>query len=79
VSPRIGRSAKETSAQKEQFRDNTVDAAEISAAESGNALYVVGVNPRGKGDVATVRVRFKVPGTSDYKSTRTVPFAERAA
>ena len=30
---------------KEQFRDNTVDAAEIGAAESGNALYVVEVNP----------------------------------
>lgn len=52
---------------KEQFRDNTVDAAEIGAAESGNALYVVEVNPQGEGDLATVRVRFKVPGTSDYR------------
>src|SRR6185369_14957480 len=26
---------------KEQFRDNTVDAAELGAAEAGNALYVV--------------------------------------
>jgi autotransporter-associated beta strand protein len=60
---------------KEQFRDNTVDAAEIGAAESGNALYVVEVNPRGEGDLATVRVRFKVPGTSDYKEHEwTVPF-----
>ena len=49
---------------KEQFRDNTVDAAEIGAAESGNALYVVEVNPRGEGPLATVRVRYKVPGTS---------------
>jgi Mg-chelatase subunit ChlD len=61
---------------KEQFRDNTVDAAEIGAAESGNALYVVDVNPRGEGDLATVRARFKVPGTSDYREHEwTVPFS----
>jgi Mg-chelatase subunit ChlD len=60
---------------KEQFRDNTVDAAEIGAAESGNALYVVEVNPRGEGDLATVRARFKEPGTSDYREHEwTVPF-----
>jgi secreted protein with Ig-like and vWFA domain len=52
---------------KEQFRDNTVDAAEMGAAESGNALYVIETNPQGAGPVATVRVRFKVPGTADYK------------
>ena len=60
---------------KEQFRDNTVDAAEIGAAESGNALYTVEVNPRGQGDIATVRVRFKVPGTNDYREHEwAVPF-----
>ncbi len=64
---------------KEQFRDNTVDAAEIGAAESGNALYTVEVNPRGQGDIATVRVRFKVPGTSDYKEHEwAVPFTAPA-
>jgi Mg-chelatase subunit ChlD len=52
---------------KEQFRDNTVDAAEIGAAEAGNALYTVQVNPRGEGPIGTVRVRFKVPGTGDYR------------
>jgi uncharacterized protein involved in exopolysaccharide biosynthesis/Mg-chelatase subunit ChlD len=51
---------------KEQFRDNTVDAAEIAAKEAGNALYVVEVNPRGEGPIGTVRVRYKVPGTSEY-------------
>jgi Mg-chelatase subunit ChlD len=51
---------------KEQFRDNTVDAAEIGAAESGNALYVIEVNPRGEGPLAIVRVRYKVPGTVEY-------------
>jgi Mg-chelatase subunit ChlD/anti-sigma factor RsiW len=64
---------------KEQFRDNTVDAAEIGAAESGNALYVCEVNPRGEGDLATVRVRFKVPGTSDYREHEwAVPFTREA-
>ena len=64
---------------KEQFRDNTVDAAEIGAAESGNALYVCEVNPRGEGELATVRVRFKVPGTSDYREHEwTVPFTREA-
>ncbi len=62
---------------KEQFRDNTVDAAEIGAAESGNALYVLEVNPRGEGDLATVRVRFKIPGTTDYREHEwPVPFSK---
>jgi hypothetical protein len=52
---------------KEQFRDNTVDAAEIGAAESGNALYVIETNPSGEGAIATVHVRFKVPGTAEYR------------
>ncbi len=52
---------------KEQFRDNTVDAAEIGAAEAGNALYTVQVDAAGEGPLGTVRVRFKVPGTSDYR------------
>jgi hypothetical protein len=60
---------------KEQFRDNTVDAAEIAAAESGNALYTVEVNPNGSGPLGTVRVRYKVPGTSDYREQAwDVPF-----
>ncbi|MDR3459880.1 MAG: von Willebrand factor type A domain-containing protein [Verrucomicrobiae bacterium] len=52
---------------KEQFRDNTVDAAEIAAQEAGNALYTVETKPDGTGPVATVRVRYKVPGTMDYQ------------
>jgi hypothetical protein len=51
----------------EQFRDNTIDAAEMGAAESGNALYVVDVSSRGEGDLAVVRVRYKVPGTVEYR------------
>jgi Mg-chelatase subunit ChlD len=52
---------------KEQFRDNTVDAAEIAAQEAGNALYTAEVNPAGEGPLCVVRVRFKIPGTSDYR------------
>lgn len=52
---------------KEHFRDNTVDAAEIGAAEAGNALYTVQVNPRGEGPLGTVRVRFKIPSSGDYR------------
>lgn len=61
---------------KEQFRDNTVDAAEIAAAEGGNALYTVQVNPAGEGPLGTVRVRFRVPNTSDYREHEwIVPYA----
>ena len=50
-------------------------AAEIGAAESGNALYAIEVNPRGEGDLAIVRARFKTPGTTDYHEHEwTVPF-----
>ncbi len=64
---------------KEQFRDNTVDAAEIGAAEAGNALYTVQVNPAGEGPLATVRVRFRVPNTSDYREHEwIVPYATPA-
>jgi Ca-activated chloride channel family protein len=52
---------------KEQFRDNTVDAAEIAAAETGNALYVVEVEARGEGPLGVVRVRYKVPATGEYR------------
>ncbi len=64
---------------KEQFRDNTVDAAEIGAAEAGNALYAVQVNPAGEGPLGTVRVRFRVPNTSDYREHEwIVPYATPA-
>jgi Mg-chelatase subunit ChlD len=52
---------------QEQFRDNTVAAAQIGAAESGNALYTVEVNPAGDGPLCTVRVRFRLPGTSNFQ------------
>ena len=64
---------------KEQFRDNTVDAAEIAAQETGNALYTVEVNPAGSGPLASVRVRYKIPGTSEYREQAwDVPYAGNA-
>ncbi|MCP5519677.1 MAG: von Willebrand factor type A domain-containing protein [Verrucomicrobiales bacterium] len=52
---------------KEQFRDNTVDAAEIGAAEAGNALYVTELKPYGQGPIGQLRVRFRVPATGEYQ------------
>jgi len=64
---------------KEQFRDNTVNAAQIGAAEAGNALYAVEVNPAGTGPLCTVRVRFRIPGTTDYREHAwDVPFTGNA-
>ncbi|MGO8698549.1 MAG: YfbK domain-containing protein [Limisphaerales bacterium] len=64
---------------KEQFRDNSVTAAQIGAAESGNALYTVEINPAGDGPLGTVHVGFRLPGTSDYQEHEwTVPFAGSA-
>ena len=64
---------------KEQFRDNTVNAAQIGAAEAGNALYTVEVNPAGTGPLGTVRVRFRIPGTQDYREHAwDVPFTGNA-
>jgi secreted protein with Ig-like and vWFA domain len=51
---------------KEQFRDNSVKAAQIAVAESGNALYTVELNPAGDGPVCVVYVRYRAPGTSEY-------------
>lgn len=42
----------------EDFRDDSVDAAELSAAEAGVALYHVDARPEGTGEVGTVSVRF---------------------
>ncbi len=65
---------------KEQFRDNTVDAAEIAAAEAGNALYVVRIDPQGQGPIGVVRARFREPSTGIYRELEwSVPYAGGAA
>lgn len=64
---------------KDQFRDNTVDAAEIAAQEAGNALYTAEVNPAGEGPLCIVRCRFKIPGTTDYREHEwAVPYTGNA-
>ena len=52
---------------KEQFRDNSVLAAEIAAQEAGNALYTVETKQDGAGPIATVYVRYRIPGTQDVR------------
>jgi Mg-chelatase subunit ChlD len=52
---------------KEQFRDNSVIAAEIAAQEAGNALYTVETKPDGIGPIASVFVRYRIPGTQDVR------------
>ncbi len=64
---------------KEQFRNNMVDAAEIAAEESGNALYLIEVNQQGSGNIAVFRVRYKVPETGDYVEQEwTLPYTGSA-
>lgn len=43
---------------KEDFRNDSVDAAEMAAEESGVALYHFEPMPEGRGDIGTVSVRF---------------------
>ncbi len=65
---------------KEQFRDNSVVAAQIGAAESGNALYVIETNPNGEGPLCTVRIRFHAPGSTDVQERAwEIPWAGPAA
>jgi len=65
---------------QEQFRDNMVDAAEIGAAESGNALYVIEPNARGNGPIGTVRVRYRDPASGLYAEHEwAVPYEGAAA
>lgn len=52
---------------KEDFRNNKVDAAELAANESGTALYELELKPDGAGDLGTVHLRYRVPGTQEYK------------
>jgi hypothetical protein len=44
---------------KEDFRNDKVDAAEMAAAESGVAVYQLEIKPNGTGDVGSVSVRFR--------------------
>jgi len=63
---------------KEDFRDDSVDAAELAAAEAGNAIYQFEPLPEGSGDIGTVSVRFQDTGSGQMIERQwTIPYAPR--
>ena len=55
---------------KEDFRNDAVDAAEMAAAESGVAVYQFEPRPDGEGDIGTVSVRFRDLSTGEMIENR---------
>jgi secreted protein with Ig-like and vWFA domain len=65
--------------QQEDFRNDTVDAAELAAAEAGVALYQFEAKPDGEGDVGTVSVRFRDLTTGEMVEQRwPIPYEANA-
>ena len=64
---RTARLAASHQLKKDDFRNNAVDAAEIGAAESGNAVYVLQIEEKGTGPLGRVHVRYREPSTNRYK------------
>ncbi len=61
--------------QRQDFRNDKVDAAELAAAEAGVALYQVEVKPNGRGDIGSVSVRFQDVATEQMVEQRwPIPF-----
>ncbi|MEZ6133702.1 MAG: von Willebrand factor type A domain-containing protein [Pirellulaceae bacterium] len=54
----------------EDFRNDQVDAAELSAAEAGVAMYQFEAKPKGEGDVGSVSVRFLDTSTGQMIENR---------
>lgn len=48
---------------EDDFRDDSIDAAELAAAEQGNALYQIRLRAGGRGDIGDVAVRFQETGS----------------
>ena len=60
---------------KEDFRDDSVDAAEMAAAEQGTALYQLEVNPAGAGEIGQVSIRFQDTDSGQMiERTWTIPY-----
>lgn len=60
---------------KEDFRDDNVDAAELTSAEAGVALYHFQADPNGSGDVGQVFVRFQEMATGNMvERSWTIPY-----
>ena len=66
--------------QKEDFRNDAVDAAEMAAEEAGNALYQIEVLPQGEGEVGEVSVRFRDANTGEMvERAWTIPYEAQVA
>ncbi len=70
----------------EDFRNDRVDAAEMAAAEAGQALYQIELLPEGKGDIGEVSVRFRDVATQQMVERKwtirhdtTTPVFDRAS
>ena len=65
---------------KEDFRDDKVDAAELAAAEAGVAVYQYEIKPNGSGDVGSVSVRFRDVATGQMIENRwPIPYESNTA
>ncbi len=63
----------------EDFRNDQVDAAELSAEEAGVALYQIEPIPEGRGEVGEVFVRFRDPATDQMvERSWTIPYDPNA-
>ena len=64
---------------KEDFRDDSVDAAELTSAEAGVALYHFQADPNGSGDVGQVFVRFQEMATGNMvERSWAIPYEHEA-
>ncbi len=64
---------------KEDFRNDQVDAAEMAAAEAGVAMYQFEIKPNGSGDVGNVSVRFRDLSTGQMVERRwPIPYEPNA-
>lgn len=62
---------------KEDFRDNTVDAAEMADAETGTALYLLTVRREVAGPIGDLSLRFQDPKTKEYRDLSwSIPYRE---
>jgi len=65
---------------EEDFRNDAVDAAEISSEEAAVAVYEIEALPQGAGELGEVFVRFRDAGTKEMvERSWTLPFEPRAA
>jgi hypothetical protein len=64
--------------EKQDFRNDKVQAAELSAEEAGVALYQIQPLPEGSGELGEVFVRFRDPATGKMvERSWTMPYEER--